>query len=269
MTGRLFDHLTEIRARTAHARYLLFLDFDGTLAPIVDFPEDAALPSKTREILTTLCGQEQVRLAVISGRSLVDLKQRTGLGNLMNNVIYAGNHGLEIEGPGLHFGEPSAERSRPKLIEITARLSAQLLSIPGAQVEDKGLSASVHYRRVPDEFVAEVRRHAEAVIASSNGRFVMKEGNKIYEIRPNVPWHKGAAVNWIGTALGMQRDLAVYIGDDTTDEDAFSALPDGVTIKVGPAAATSANYFVDNTEDVQHFLLWLTEIHQTTFRGER
>jgi trehalose 6-phosphate phosphatase len=264
MIGHLFHHLPEIRTRIAHARCLLFLDFDGTLAPIVDFPEDAMLPAKTREILTTLYSQKQIRLAVISGRSLVDLQRRVGL----NNVIYAGNHGLEIEGQGLQFVEPSAERSRPGLLEITTRLSAQLGSTPGAQVEYKGLSASVHYRRAPASSWVEIRHRVESAVASSDGRFVMKEGNRIYEIRPSVPWHKGAAVNWIRTALGMQRDLAVYIGDDATDEDAFSELTDGITIKVGSAAATSANYFAGDTEEIQQFLLWLTEIHQATFSGE-
>jgi trehalose 6-phosphate phosphatase len=258
MTGPLFDHLGDIRARIAAARrVLLFLDFDGTLAPIVDIPENASLPEETRDILVRLNAGGRFRVALISGRSLEDIRQRIGLPDL----IYAGNHGLEISGPGLRFAEP-VERNREALFETSKRLSADLRHIPGAQVEYKGLTASVHYRRAPQERWPEIRQAVESAVTLSGDLLVMRAGRKVYEILPNVHWNKGLAVNWIRRALRMCGDLTLYLGDDTTDEHAFSALPDSVTVKVGAVAGTAANYFVDGPDEVRKFLFWLVEIEE-------
>ncbi len=97
----------------------------------------------------------------------------------------------------------------------------------------------------------------DAVVFDDNP-FHITEGPKVLEIRPRVGWDKGMAVRWIQQASGHPNALPVYIGDDTTDEDAFLALPDGITVSVGKGRETSAQYFLENQESVPEFLLWLS-----------
>src|SRR5437667_6410247 len=105
MTQPLFNHLPRIASEVESAgNLLIFLDFDGTLAPVVNDPTLASIPPETLRTLTSLAGLEKVSLAIISGRALADLKARVGLPNL----IYAGNHGLEISGPGMYYLQPTA-----------------------------------------------------------------------------------------------------------------------------------------------------------------
>jgi trehalose 6-phosphate phosphatase len=257
MSRSAFMHLDEIEVQLRAAlAVLLCFDFDGTLAPIVDSPDLAELPAPVRRLLLQLARRENVTLAIISGRSLDDLRQRVGVADW----IYAGNHGLEISGPGLTFVEPSAAACQETLHQLANNLGSRLQSVSGVLVEDKGLTVSVHYRQVAAEDGEEVRRQVHAALSSTSHPFVLNTGHMVYEIRPRVYWNKGDAIHWIAEQRGMTHSLPVYMGDDATDEDAFAALTDGITIKVGNNAETAARYHVDNQTEVQEFLAWLSRL---------
>jgi len=255
MTLPLFDHLTEISSNVAAAHQLfLFLDFDGTLAPIGDDPDKAYMPAETRKALDELAMKDRVSLAIISGRALSDLRERVGL----KGIIYAGNHGLEISGPGMEFVEPAAAQQIKALGELARHLRTRLHGIPGAEVENKVLSASVHFRRAAPESRDEIDRLVRTAVESIGSFFEVTLGRKVFEIRPRVNWHKGRAVGWIKETSGTPDALSVYLGDDATDEDAFSALAADITISVGRSTRTSARYCLERQEAVQQFLSWLT-----------
>jgi trehalose 6-phosphate phosphatase len=258
----LFDHLSDIASIVRIAdRVFLFLDFDGTLAPIVEDPGAAAMSPRTREQLINLTQKTKFTVAVISGRSLSDLQRRVGLAG----VTYGGNHGLEISGPGLSFIEPVAAGRTRALQRLSGSLEIRLRPIPGIVVENKGLTASVHYRRAREEDLAGVRRMvadgmvAEA-IASGKDYFQVVQGLEVLEIRPRVAWDKGTAAQWILRSSGSPDALPVCIGDDATDEDAFSALAAGITVRVGRTDETSAHYQLEYQEAVPEFLAWLAEL---------
>jgi trehalose 6-phosphate phosphatase len=199
---------------------VLLLDFDGTLAPIVDRPEQASLPAATRIALEHLRTCDGVSLAIVSGRGLPDVRARAGVAD----IAYAGNHGMEIEGPGIHRVHGEAERARPRLESVAGQLRTALAEIEGAIVEDKGLTLSVHFRLVRDAEVANVDLSVRAA-AEREPTLHVTTGKKVLEVRPRVDWHKGRAVEFLLAQLDPPEGSPVlYLGDDTTDEDAFRAL---------------------------------------------
>lgn len=250
----LFDNLGGIEARiTVSGRILLFLDFDGTLAPIVDDPALAQTSQETREVLMALSRRENLVLAIVSGRSLTDVRARVDIPGL----IYAGNHGMEIHAGLLSFLEPCAAAQRQELQRILQDLTAKLDSISGVLVENKGITASVHYRQVGQGRLQEVERRVRAALAPWGHRFRLTEGKKVLEIRPRLGWHKGSAVQWIRRRIEGANALAIYVGDDRTDEEAFATLLDGITIRVGAFDRTLARFRVSDPAEVLEFLKWL------------
>ena len=244
---------------------LLLLDYDGTLTPIVGRPELANLPAGMRRLLQALARQQRLTLAIISGRALVDIKEKVGI----RGIIYAGNHGLEIEGPGISFVSPLAEEFKPLLRRMHHELSQALGTIKGVLVEDKGLTLSVHYRQVADDKSTEVKDVFERVTggAATLGKIRITSGKKVYEIRPAVAWDKGKVVKIVmekcgggGRKSGL---LPIYIGDDLTDEDAFRAIENyvgGISVFVGDGdSPTSARYFLQSPDEVAKFLSLMLE----------
>ena len=208
----------------------LFFDFDGTLAPIVHSPKLARLPTVTRATLERLGARADCTVTIVSGRGrLADVRDRVGI----DGLIYAGNHGLEIEGPGFKFVEPTAAASvRPGARD--GRRTDAACGPTRRLVEPKGLTTSIHYRNVPSEHRDDLARIVHEAVGTDPTRFVLTTGHSVWEIRPRVAWHKGQAIHWVLQQLGdpMGR-LVLYLGDDRTDEDAFACLPDGITVKVG------------------------------------
>ncbi len=254
----LTEQLAAIRETVTAGRPLaLLLDFDGTLAPIADQPEQVELPERTRILLERLVAAPRTMVAVVSGRSLDDLRRRIGI----DGLVYIGNHGLQIAGPTWTWSLEHAQRSRDAIASCVARLQDRLHGVPGAWVEDKGVTASVHYRQTPYPRVEEVRRAVFEEVAQMPGRTVaVHQGKKVLEIRPAVAWDKGAAARWVLTRSFGDRWRAegtvVYIGDDRTDEDAFLDLADAaITVKVGPTLyPTAARDTVRDIEEVYAFL---------------
>lgn len=224
-------------------RVALFLDFDGTLAPIVPRPCDAAMPFETRTALERLAANAKYTVAFVSGRAIADLERLAAF----PNAVYAGNHGLEIRGEGLEFRMPED----PTLRSTVEQLKGAVLSIEGVELEDKGLSASVHFRRTPP---SEWPRVEEAVLRVVPADLNLRAGKMVFEVRPAVGWNKGSAVRWIMEQLRLEGACPVYIGDDVTDEDAFAVLPDGITVHVGSAESTIAKYRLRDTNDVSELL---------------
>jgi trehalose 6-phosphate phosphatase len=253
MSDRLFDELPRIQEWLADApHWLLGLDFDGTLVPLADHPGQVHLSEQTRQLIQGLAIRPKLSIAIISGRDRADLQARVGI----RNLIYAGNHGLDIEGPGFSYIDPTATACVPALTSLATTLAERLQPVPGAFVENKGLTLSVHYRQVSDAEHEEVRRIVHGVLASSDHPFVLVNGDKVYEIRPRTSWNKGTALVWIREQLGLPGAGLIYIGDDATDEDAFKE-PAGITIRVGNVPDTAARYHVDSQSDVRTFLEWL------------
>lgn len=251
MTPALFVGMEDVLSRVSRAPSLLVgLDFDGTLTPIVDRPEDAALAPAAHRALERLAARPRVVVAVVSGRRWSDVSGRVGL----PGVIVAGNHGMEIRGLGLHFAEPTASALRPALAVLVAALRRALREVPGVVVEDKGLSVSVHYRQAAPENIAAVLGSVEAVLRWHGASFRLTRGHCVFEVRPRVDWHKGHALRWIRGHCGLPSPLAIFAGDDETDEDAFRDLTDGITVRVGESAGSAATYAIAGPASVVRFL---------------
>jgi trehalose 6-phosphate phosphatase len=250
------DLASEIEARTRSAsRISLFLDFDGTLVPISGDPAAPRLDPHTAATLQLLASQDFLVTTIISGRAIEDLYTRIRL----QGLIYAGNHGLEIFGRQFRFVEPVASARREALGRLCEELALELKPVSGAIVECKGLTASVHHRLAAEADRDLIQQTVYTATARNGALFRVNPGRKIFDIVPRTNWHKGAAVEWINGHLGERDLLTVYVGDDSSDEDAFAILPDAVTIKVGAAAATCARYRLSGPPAVHAFLLWLAQ----------
>jgi len=233
----------------------LFLDYDGTLTPIAPRPEDAQLSEAARQTLDQAARTPNLDIVIVSGRALSDVQQRVGVPGL----TYVGNHGFEIEGPGISFRHDELERWRTALEAAAAELD--LLAGSGARVERKGGSVAFHMRTVPEGERRRLERQAEAVLRRR--RLRVTPGKGLVEGRPPVPWDKGHAVLHVLVhrhgADWPSRVSALYVGDDRTDEDAFRSLEGiGRSIRVGPSAggASYADYRLPDPEAVLVLLRW-------------
>ena len=236
---------------------ILFLDYDGTLAPIAATPDKAVLPRETKALLLKLRKSAACSIMIVSGRSLADVKKRVGL----PGITYVGNHGLEVEGPGIKSQSPVPPSCRVVMGKITRELERRLSSVPGVVVEDKTLTISVHYRLAPPKALRAIRKDVVGVVGPHvrEKKVRLTRGKKVFEIKPLRGWDKGKMVEWLLARqyflLGERPIGSIYIGDDVTDEDAFKALADkGLTVFVGRPAATVARCYLRDTGEVRRFL---------------
>jgi len=222
------------------------MDYDGTLVPFFILPKDALLPQNVRRILSRLASSRRFTVGILSGRSLKDIRSMIGL----RHIYYAGNHGLEMFGPGLKFCHPEAAALRPTLRMLRKDLEKACKGIHGVFLEDKGLSLSLHYRNMP---------HSEAKLLGKALRLVKKKysrspifwnrGKKIWNVVPTKSWNKGKAALLLLKRLKCPFPIA--IGDDRTDWDMFQALANkGVTIQVGMLKNSTAKYRLKNPAEV-------------------
>lgn len=239
---------------------LLFLDYDGTLTPIVDRPDLALMPFETKQSLVQLSRGGKYVVAVISARSLDDVSAKVGI----EGLIYAGNHGLEMRGPGLDYVHPEAARLGGTVDQAYHQLQQGLAHLAGVYTEHKGLTLTVHYRQAPDEARGEVKAVVEAATAPFvvSGSLIISPGKMAFEIRPQVAWHKGRAIAKL-QAAHPQAKLSLFFGDDLPDEDGFAAVQDanGVGVFVGPAGVpTCASYRVDSPQEVGKVLRLMSQL---------
>lgn len=237
----------------------MLLDYDGTLTPITKSPEITPPTPETRKLLRSLA--MSVKVVIISGRLLDNVRRHVRL----KEIYYVGNHGLEISGPNVKLVKEEANRARPVIAEICRKLRKGLVKIEGAFVEDKGLSASLHYRLVRPGQIVHLKRNFERIVKpyTALGAIRVTHGKKIFEIRPNVEWDKGKATLWIIDIIDPGRELTpIYIGDDQTDEDAFLALKNkGITVLISEKPRkTHAKFFLRNVDEVKAFLRELLRI---------
>ena len=236
----------------------IFTDIDGTLAPIVPTPDMAEVPKELKELLRRL-SEKYLLVAGISGRKTEDALDLVGLAD----VVYFGNHGFEILRDGEVEVVPEALPYLGKVQELEKRAHEELDPL-GAFVEDKGITASVHYRNVPPEVgercVEFVRREGERL------GLRITVGRGVVEARPPIRADKGTAVRTLVEEYGPEK--AMFIGDDTTDLDAFRELEKlreegtlkeiqrvGVTSEEGPPEITSeADIVVDGVDGVGEVL---------------
>jgi trehalose-phosphatase len=258
-----FEQILEI---IGDRKPLLVLDYDGTLSPIVSDPEKATMSEEMKEKLDQL--SRIIQVAVISGRDRKDVEQKVGLGHL----IYAGSHGLDMAGPqGLDIPEKVGGEILTSLQEAARNLERKLSHVKGCLVESKKFAIAVHFRNVAEEEISTVEK---AVSEELENRDKLKKGTgkKILELKPNIDWHKGRALNWLFDALGFNKEsgIPIFVGDDITDEDAFQSISgQGIGILVGThGEKTAASYALEGTEEVRDFLNRFYETMSRKKHGE-
>ncbi|MCH9700527.1 MAG: trehalose-phosphatase, partial [Actinomycetia bacterium] len=232
---------------------MLFLDYDGTLSPIVSDPAAAKLVDGAAEALAHAAKASPV--AILSGRDLEDVRSRVDIPGLW----YAGSHGFELTGPdGTRHQNETAAQFIPVLENAAAELSENLAQVPGVRVEHKRYAVAVHYREVAAERVGEVVAAAHAVGARDGLR--VTSGRMIVELRPDIDWDKGTTLAWIRDRIDQTGSmLPIYIGDDLTDEDAFDAVRfDGIGIVVAHDEdgnrKSAAHFTLRSPEQVREFI---------------
>jgi len=245
----------KIEGQSKDKEVILFFDYDGTLTPIVSHPKDAHLSEAMRSTLIKL--SNQCTLAVISGRGLNDIKSRVGI----KGVCYAGSHGYEIEGPSIKMEYKPALEFVEIFDLLEEELTKLLAKVEGALVERKKFSIALHYRNVSKSEVDLVEKAADEAVRKYP-KVRKSYGKKVYELQPDLEWNKGKALEWLMEALHIEKrgSKIFYIGDDITDEDAFSAIKThGIGILVGAQARTTgAQYKLRDTNQSLRFLEMLS-----------
>jgi trehalose-phosphatase len=229
-----------------------FLDYDGTLTPIVQRPEQAILSDAMKNTLRELNNCCQV--AVISGRDLADIRKMVGI----DTIFYAGSHGFDISGPGgKHMEYPKGSVFFPLLDKAEEDVGDEIQNIPGSRIERKKFSIAVHYREVEENNVSKVKNAVEKTVRKFP-KLKQSSGKKVFEIQPKVDWDKGKALFSILQFLDLDKPdvLPIYIGDDLTDEDALQAIQRiGIGIVVGDnSRPTYASYTLQDPDEVKQFL---------------
>lgn len=262
-----FDQITNC---AKGKRVALFLDYDGTLSPIVDNPDCAFMSDSMRAAVRKVA--EYFPTAIISGRSRDKVYEFVGL----RELYYAGSHGMDIfcphrqsisdnhtdfdkQGVEINLFQPAAE-FLPMIDEVRRLLEECIKDIEGATVENNKFCVSVHYRNVDEESWEIVGQRVYDIL-KEYPHLRLTHGRKVLEVRPVIDWDKGKAVTFLLESLGFNNCddvLAIYVGDDRTDEDAFKVLREnnkGCGILVSPTPKESnAIYSLRDPSEVMEFL---------------
>jgi len=253
MTKHLLKNLDRVSKLFGTRTVSLFLDYDGTLTPIVARPEDARMTFEMKTLLKTL--STMFPAAIVSGRELKDVESMIGI----KDLVYAGNHGMEIKGPRFTMVFDPGVTITDEMRRANDEFAGLAAGFRGVSLENKGLTLTVHYRlldkRDHDTFIERFDELAASFVAS--GLVRVAKSKKAFELRPNISWHKGRGVEWILDRQCFSGTLPVYIGDDETDKDGFRAVKDrGISVFVG-GEIDEADYYLNAQDEVKVFLKWL------------
>lgn len=234
---------------------LLMLDIDGTLCDIVHRPEDARVPDDARDVLQQLARRDDVHVALVTGRSVRDALRMVRV----DGVHIHGNHGIEILHPAGDLEiEAGWSAAAPALHSTANDLVAMLPDFPGAFLEHKDYSLTVHHRDVDPSRTADLSAAVAAIAATHSVR--VESGKSVLNIVPGMSVDKGTAVlRLIRDVLGSESGGSIlFAGDDVTDEHAFRALaevPGAVTVKIGNESMhTAARYRLPGPAAVHRLL---------------
>ncbi|HEY2108718.1 MAG TPA: trehalose-phosphatase [Candidatus Acidoferrales bacterium] len=236
----------EVIARIRDAEHrLLLLDFDGTLVRLRRHPDDVQFSARGRAILERLAGHKNLTIAVVSGRELEKIQNLVGV----EGIRYVGLHGAE------RVGETTVPSIAARQMVEAALEAAQtgLAGLRGIEIEDKRLSFAVHYRGAHPPAIEAASRVVADIVASSNDKLRILCGKKVWELLPREFPGKGVAVLELFARL-PEKKIAIYFGDDETDEEAFSVLPGQITVNVGGGGNTHAAFYVRSPSEVLQFL---------------
>ncbi|MBU1061114.1 MAG: trehalose-phosphatase, partial [Candidatus Omnitrophica bacterium] len=189
----LFSDWDKLRSKIDNSpRVFLLFDYDGTLSPIAPSPSEAKFPSTVKGLIRRLRRNSKFALAIISGRSMKDIKKMVGL----KGITYIGNHGLEIEGRNTEFLGP---RFHAFIKKIESALYREVKHTKGAKIEHKGVTLSLHYRLVKNRDKALIKRKFYRIVRPFvySGKVRISSGKQVLEVRPNIEWDKGSAVTWL------------------------------------------------------------------------
>lgn len=264
MAGQLLKSAIEPFAADPMTSAVL-LDIDGTLAPIVEHPENATVPEATRQLLIPMSRRYGL-LACVSGRRASDARAMVAVGSM----YYLGSHGAEVLNAGATEAvlDPRLEEWAQRIEQFSRGLDAMNLQRRRVRIEDKGSMLALHWRGATDEETARAAVDTIAAQATAAG-FEPHWGRKVMEIWPPVPVNKGTGVKALLADRGISR--ALFAGDDVTDLDAFHALRDlvaagklesalcvGVASDEGPAEIVSeADVVVDGPDGIREMLVGL------------
>jgi trehalose 6-phosphate phosphatase len=258
MTGahRTTPHLFEkwesiVRRIRGNNHIVIFLDFDGTLVRIAPMPDAVALHSETREVLRRLGKNRKVDLVIISGRRRADLQRFIGI----RKIKYMGLYGWENK---TNKKVPYPERVA--LAQTLVDLLAELPAYPGAWIEPKLNSFSVHLKGLKVEAQSKVRQAVEKRVEFLPGTLQAMNNLRDVEVAPVSIGDKGVAVLDILRQTAMRGALPIYFGDDLSDEPAFAAAGKGVSILVGKRRTTQAKFFLRGPAEVTAALSKIEEM---------
>ena len=259
------ERLEEIAHRAEGKEITVFLDYDGTLTPIVETPDKAILSESMRKTVIEL--SRHCTVGIISGRDLEDVKDKVRI----DSIVYAGSHGFDISGPsGLEIDHQVGKEFLPSLDQAEQSLSERLASFQGTAIERKKFAIAIHYRLADPSQTDTIEAIVDDV-AAQHSDLRKARGKKIFELQPKMDWHKGKALFSLLEALGLDRKdvLPIYLGDDVTDEDAFRSLQGrgiGIVVWEQPYE-TAAMYSLDSPDQVGRFLTELIPLCQK--KGEQ
>ncbi|KAJ0479060.1 putative trehalose-phosphatase [Helianthus annuus] len=256
----------EMIVRAKGKKIVVFLDYDGTLSNIVPNPDEAFMSKKMRRVVSEVA--RCFPTAIISGRSRDKVYGFVKL----DDIYYAGSHGLDIAAPFQCQNRPvdkngeevvrfqPAQIYQPLIYKILDVLKEETNDIKGVMLENNKFCVSVHFRHVSDKDFPVLEEVVKSLV-DDLGEFRLSEGKKVFEIRPDIEWDKGHALEYLLETLGYGSSndvLPIYIGDDRTDEDAFKAIKKrgkGYSIVVSTSPKdTMASYSLRSPSDVKKFL---------------
>jgi trehalose 6-phosphate phosphatase len=228
---------------------LMFLDYDGTLSPIVEKPDLAVIDDERRKVIQMV--SDKYITSIVSGRAKLDVKNRVNIAS----CYYAGSHGFDISTPfkqDLTF----ADGFVPMLNQIYNELCVELEPFEGVILENNIFTLSVHFRLARDEDFTEIEKIVKSKITEKTK---LTQGKMVFEFRPNIEWNKGKAVLKLLELMNKSTNIfCIYIGDDKTDEDAFKVLKEeglGIGIFVGSNTSnTDASFYLKDPNEVEKFL---------------